>query len=310
MRNFVRLGTAPLVTTAPVAHLVRQSFGTTTAPAAAAAPSPFTVPIFTSLTLSSPAPGVIRVALNRPHRLNALTRTAFTEIHEAFEWIDTSSTTRAVLISGEGKHFCAGIDLETLGDLKRSIHDPSDLNADAATRARALARVIRQLQVEINAPARCRLPVIVVSHGEALGAGLALLCAADIRVAAGGGGIQVTEPRLGFACDLGTLQRITKQVASASWTMEMCLTARRVTVEEAFEKGFFSALHPTLAAADAAALAIAVQCAKLPPAAVEDTKRQLVLAYDGVRIADGLDLITLTNAAALQGNQIGGKKIK
>ena len=289
--------------------LLRRSLSsnlTGTLPAA----TPLTTPIFGALKLSQAAPDVLRISLNRPEKSNALSMSAIDELSEAFSFVNDSPSIRAVLLNGEGKHFCAGIDLEDFGVLLHSVHDPSDIFGDASTRARSLVKVIRTLQNNISSPSRCRVPVICATHGESLGAGMALLSFTDIRIGTAGGGLQVTEPHLGFACDLGTLQRLPKLVSSASWTNEMCLSARRVSNEEAFEKGFFSSIFPTKEAAEAAALNVAVRIAKLEPSAVEETKKSLQHTYAGVSEATGLEFIALTNAAALQGRKIGKRSQK
>ena len=202
---------------------------------------------------------------------------------------------RCVVLSGIGANFCSGIDLDDFGEL---LGDAHGLRADAAVRARHLAGVIAELQRFASAPAACRVPVVAVVWGECIGAGLDLLTACDVRVAAAGAGIQAAEPHLGFAADLGTVQRLSSLVGSASWARAFLLSAARARAEDTC--GLFSSVEADAPAALAAADALACRIAALPPAAVEDTKALLRFA-DGSRAADGLALVAALNAAALQG---------
>lgn len=122
--------------------------------------------------------------------------------------------------------------------------------------------------------------MICVLHGICYGLAIDLSCCADVRLAAADARLAVKEVDIGLAADIGTLSRLPRLVASASWVKDVCLTAREFGAPEALSVGFVSQVHPSKAAALDAAVAMAALLASKSPVAVQGTKELLNHARD------------------------------
>ena len=119
--------------------------------------------------------GVANVRLNRPDKRNALDGEMFRAIADAGEQLKSVTELRAVVLSGEGKSFCAGLDLAMFGQLDRAAGggSPGTIQASGITHlGQQVAWVWQELAV----------PVIAAVHGHALGGGLQIALGADIRI--------------------------------------------------------------------------------------------------------------------------------
>lgn len=125
-----------------------------------------------TLELAAPGDGVRVLRLNRPHRLNAIDEAMQTELRLVLDDLAADHAVRAVVLTGAGRGFCAGIDMRDFG--------PSMVGADAP----ALERMRFQERMAALAEAVWALPQPVISavNGPCVGAGLALCLAADIRI--------------------------------------------------------------------------------------------------------------------------------
>ena len=146
---------------------------------------------------------IAEVRLARPERSNALNATMWQEIRQAFEWIDSAPEIRVAILSGEGRHFCAGIDLGMLAGVQQQI-----AAADGARSREALRRLILDLQDCLTAIERCRKPVIAAIHGACVGGALDLVTCCDLRYAAADAIFSIKEIDIGMVADVGTLQRL------------------------------------------------------------------------------------------------------
>lgn len=135
-----------------------------------------------ALTIVRDGP-VTRIALNRPERRNALSRSLVRALHAAFTEIASDGETRVVLLSGGGPAFCAGGDIAEFAAAAESGHSESD--------AEALADCLAAI-------AACPVPVVARVHGAVFGGGVGLLCAADIVIAADETRFSLSEARLGI----------------------------------------------------------------------------------------------------------------
>uniref|UniRef100_A0A914PRA8 Uncharacterized protein n=1 Tax=Panagrolaimus davidi TaxID=227884 RepID=A0A914PRA8_9BILA len=128
------------------------------------------------------APFVTNVQLNRPQQRNALNGTLWQEIGDCFNFLASDPDTRVVIISGNGRAFCAGLDLKDSQDI---IQPPNPDSADdPARRSRRFREKIISYQNSFRAIEECPKPVIAAIHGACIGGGIDLIAACDIRVAA------------------------------------------------------------------------------------------------------------------------------
>jgi enoyl-CoA hydratase/carnithine racemase len=234
--------------------------------------------------------GVAHVELTRPERLNAMDRDMFEAIGEAFRSLGTDPAVRAILLSGRGRHFSAGLDL----DYAASQFPPSD-DPGRATEKRL--RHIRWLQDCFTAVEEARPPVIAAVHGGCIGAGVDLAAACDLRVAAADAFFQVAEVDVAITADLGTLQRLTRFVPEGV-VRELAFTGRRMEAEEAARLSLVTRVAPDRKAAIEAGLELAAVIAAKSPLAVAGAKMSLNYSR-GRTVEDGLRHVALWNAGAL-----------
>ena len=165
---------------------------------------------------------------------------------------------------------------------------------DGRRRERLLTRIER-LQDVFSTLERVRVPVIAAVRGACYGAGVDLITACDIRLCARDARFCVKEVDLGITADVGTLQRLPTIVGHGR-AMDLCLTARVVSSEEALNFGLVSEVCDDV---DARAMALARTLAAKSPLAVRGTKRVLLRQRDNPSVRDGLHYVATHNAAML-----------
>lgn len=235
---------------------------------------------------------VAEVALHRPDKANALTEQAFGEIKLAFEALDADPDVRVVILHGDGRHFCAGIDLELLLSIGAKTEDSCD-----GRKREKLHRLILSLQGTINAVEACRKPVLAAVHGGCIGGGLDLVAACDMRYCSADAYFTIKEIDLGMVADLGSLQRLPKLI-SPGMVAEMAYTGRHVGGEEAARIGLVNGVHGSKDEMLGHVRGIAAQIAAKSPLSIRGTKQVLQYARDH-SVAEGLQQIALWNAAMI-----------
>lgn len=117
---------------------------------------------------------VAHVIINRPQKANALHQEAWIELKAIFDNLDGDGSVRVIVLSGEGKLFCAGIDLELLMSVVEfeKIPEPQ--------RTRELYEMILHLQACVTAIEKCSVPVIAAIHNGCIGGGLDIVAACDL----------------------------------------------------------------------------------------------------------------------------------
>lgn len=241
---------------------------------------------------------VVHLILNRPERSNAMSPDFWADLPRIMRELDRDPTVRCAVISGAGRNFTGGMDLATFSDIVK-LFDEEPARASYALRDTILA-----LQETFNALERARFPVIAAPHGACIGAGIDLITACDMRLAAADTAFAVEEIHVGMAADVGTLQRLPKLIAPAV-AAELCFTGRRFSAEEARSFGLVSAIHADREATVAAALSLAHEIARKSPLAITGIKRNLAYARDH-SVADGLDYIATWNGGMLRAADLMG----
>ena len=240
--------------------------------------------------------GVAQVELARADKFNAMDHAMFAAIGDTFRALGRDPAVRAILLSGQGRHFTAGLDLEYAAAQFR----PS---SDAGRAAEAKLRQIDGLQVAFSAVEQARPPVIAAVHGGCIGAGVDLVSACDIRLASADAFFQIAEVDVAITADLGTLQRLGYLIPQGV-LRELTYTGRRVGAEEAARLGLANQVVADRDAAIAAGLELARTIAAKSPLAVAGAKKNLNHSR-GRPVEDGLRDVALWNAAALATADLG-----
>jgi enoyl-CoA hydratase/carnithine racemase len=214
--------------------------------------------------LCSISGGVADVRLNRPEKLNALDMAMFTALAETAAGLADAPGLRAVVLSGEGRSFCAGLDLAAFGKMAegerwRPADDPTSTGADGRSTAQRAVLAWHDLPV----------PVIAAVRGHALGGGLQIALGADIRIAAPDAVLSVFEINWGLPPDMAGTQLLPRLVGP-DVAAELIWTGRRVDAAEADRIGLV-----TRVADDplAAARELAARIAAVNPDAIRAAKR-------------------------------------
>ena len=213
--------------------------------------------------------GVADVRLARPGKLNALDPAMFSAFARIDATLKRDSGLRAVVISGEGRGFCAGIDVERI----RAIAEGDSLipGMDLTRRTQGLANFVQ------NAVWQWRelpVPVIAAVHGVAFGGGFQLALAADMRLVHPATRFSVLETKWGLVPDM-TGMHLMRHLAREDIVRELTYTAREFSATEALAFGFATRL---VDAPHAAAMAVAHEIASRSPDAIRAAKRLLNLA--------------------------------
>lgn len=221
--------------------------------------------------------GVADVRLNRPDKINALDPAMFAGIVEAGESLKADASVRAVVLSGEGRGFCAGLDFGSFqamaGDRRRDDATPTigDMNGRITHLGQQAAYVWQELAV----------PVIAAVHGVALGGGIQICLGADLRIVAPDARLSVLEIRWGLVPDM-TGTWMLPRLVGLDVAKELTFTGRMVSGEEAVRIGLATRVSDD---PRTEALALAREVAGKSPQAVRGAKR-LLNASVGRPVAD------------------------
>ncbi len=188
------------------------------------------------LTTERPSPGVLLLRLAKAASLNTLSAGLVRELHETLARVRDDSGTRVIVLTGEGRAFCAGIDLKGYGAPPGA--------AEGEGRVQAGMRVQEHIASLTAAFRETRAPIIAAVNGPAYGGGMSLALAADLRLMAEDAAFQASFIKRGqSACDVG-LSWLLPRITGFSRAADIMLTGRRVDAREAVEIGLASSVHP------------------------------------------------------------------
>ncbi len=207
-----------------------------------------------------------RIHLNRPKKRNALDRDMWAAIDEAIKQAAVDDEARAIIVSGEGKSFCAGLNLDPTGEMARNI-----MEAPSATQKEAFFKMVCQAQDIHTALERLRPPTIALIQGHCLGAGLELAVCCDLRLASAGTLFALPEANLGLITDVGGLQRLPRIVGPAK-AREIAFRAHRFDADEACAMGLVNKVCADEAELERVGQEWAADIAAKPPLAVQGAK--------------------------------------
>jgi len=216
--------------------------------------------------------GIVHLMLNRPEKLNALSAGLRVKLREALERFDDDREARVAIISGSGRAFCAGADVQAkmLGEVDAGPRSPGEEPGGRSP------RIHRTLLEMTNWK-----PVIAAVHGYAVGGGIVLALACDIVIAAEGTSFQVTEISRGISGN--EIWSYIRRRTGEEFANEVTLTGRRFSAGEAHARGMISQVVPGDTLIEAAN-ALAVQIAKNPPLAVQEAVRQRRMEFEAIEV--------------------------
>lgn len=232
---------------------------------------------------------IATVTLNRPDKANAMNAPMWDELQAAFEFCDADDRIRVVILSGHGKHFCAGIDLDMLTGLKAA--------GEPARASEQLRQQILRLQRNLSAIADCRKPVIAAIQGACVGGGLDIVSCADLRYASSDARFSIKEIDVGLVADVGSLQRLPRLIGDGL-LRELAYTGRMMGADESLAAGLVSGVLEDHEQLTARVREVANTIAAKSPLAIRGVKQTLAYGRDH-GLADSLDYVATWNSAML-----------
>jgi enoyl-CoA hydratase/carnithine racemase len=235
-------------------------------------------------TLRATAAGAVgHMVLNRPERLNALSRETLRELARAARWFDTQRAVKVVVVRAEGRAFSAGFDLNdfTNPDPTLTAHEEADLGrqmAEAVTNMNAIT--------------------IAAVHGRCVGGGLVLAAACDFRLAATDTIFSIPEVDLGIPLAWGGIPRLVRELGPAV-TKELVLTCREFGPDEALALHFLNrVVSPE--ALDATVDELAASLTTKSSLTLQATKRHVNAVMEAMGSTAGAGSDALALAAAMR----------
>jgi len=207
--------------------------------------------------------GIATLTLNRPEKLNAYVPQMGEDLVHAFRAVREDDAVRCVILTGEGRGFCAGVDLEALKAMHRGATPGSGPRLGEEEFVRGFALELLEFPK----------PVIAAINGAAIGVGVTMALPCDVRIASSAAKLGLTFARLGILPGLGSTHLLPRIVGLAK-AQELVLSARVIPAEEALEIGLVNRVVAPEELLEAAT-ALATEMAACDPDALALAKRAL-----------------------------------
>ena len=218
---------------------------------------------------------IAHVVLNRPDELNTMTPEFWRDLPKIVDEISERGSSRVIVVSSTGKHFCAGMDISVFTD--GGLEDDDDIETG---RARANFRYkVLHLQDTFNAFERARMPVLAAIQGGVVGGAVDMVTAADCRYATENAWFCIEEINIGMTADVGTLQRLPKLIPEGI-VREMAYTGERMPASRAKEVGLVNEVFADQPAMLDAVMSTAERIASRSPLAIHGTKEMINYSRD------------------------------
>ncbi|CAJ0783507.1 Short-chain-enoyl-CoA hydratase [Ralstonia condita] len=252
------------------------------------------IPLMTERILLNIEAGVADVRLNRPEKMNAIDPAMFEALVATGERLMHEADLRAVVLSGEGRAFCAGLDMASM----------ASLGQDSAGSDISGGRLARRTHGSANLPQyactvwrELPVPVFAAVHGVAYGGGLQIALGADMRYVTADTRLSIMEIKWGLVPDMGGMV-LTRGLVRPDHLRELIYTGRVVTGDEACALGLATRVVED---PRAAALAAARAIAQKSPDAIRAAKRLMRLTEDSdataILVAESVEQDRLIGAA-------------
>jgi enoyl-CoA hydratase len=215
---------------------------------------------------------VAHLVLNQPKAMNTMHPQFWRELDGVLSDLHRSGEARALVISSTGKHFSAGMALETFGGAIQ-------MNDKTPEGRAAVFDTLSDMQSTFTKLETLRIPVIVAIQGGCIGGAVDMVTACCIRYASAEAFFCIQEINIGMVADVGTLQRLPKLIPLAV-VKELAYTGRRLTADKAMHYGLVNAVFESPEATLQAAMECAKEIASKPPVAMWGTKQAIHFARD------------------------------
>ena len=215
---------------------------------------------------------IAHLVLKQPDTLNTMGPVFWRELDTVLTDLHHGNAARVLVISSTGKHFSAGMALDTFAGAIQ-------MNDQSPEGRAAMFDSLSDMQATFTKLEKLRIPVIAAIHGGCIGGAVDMVTACCLRYASADAFFCIQEINIGMVADVGTLQRLPKLIPLAV-VKELAYTGRRLQAERALQYGLVNAVLPTAEAALDAAMQCAREIAAKPPVAIWGTKQAIHYARD------------------------------
>jgi enoyl-CoA hydratase len=238
---------------------------------------------------------IAHLVLNQPEAMNTMHPTFWRELDTVLTQLHQDGSARALVISSTGKHFSAGMALETFAGAVA-------LDDQSPQGRAAIVDLLADMQATFTRLETLRMPVIAAIQGGCIGGALDMVSACCLRYATADAFFCIQEINIGMVADVGSLQRLPKLMPLAV-VKELAYTGRRLSAPQALAHGLVNEVFDTPQAMLAAALQCAGEIATKPPVAIWGTKQALHYARDH-SVDDALKQMGWLQAAIWSNQQV------
>ncbi|MBG6076370.1 enoyl-CoA hydratase-related protein [Polaromonas sp. CG_9.11] len=215
---------------------------------------------------------IAHLVLNRPEAMNTMNPAFWRELDAVLTQLHASGEARVLVISSTGKHFSAGMALDTFAG-------SSTLDDQSAEGRAAIFDLLAGMQATFTQLETLRIPVIAAIQGGCIGGAVDMVTACCLRYATADAFFCIQEINIGMVADVGTLQRLPKLMPLAV-VKELAYTGRKLGAARALAYGLVNEVFDTPEALLAGALQCAKEIAAKPPVAIWGTKQAMNYARD------------------------------
>ena len=245
---------------------------------------------------------IAQLTLNRPEKRNSMIPEFWDQLPQIIRRIDQESLARVIVISSTGPHFTSGIDISVFESSKKKTVDhekQQELNRVAGAK---LYDTVQYLQQTFSCLEESRIPILVAIQGGAIGGGVDLITACDMRYMTEDAFLSIFEINIGMTADVGTFPRICKLLPEGV-VKELAYTGRKMSATEAKALGLVNEIYKDHEAMLLGVMKIAQKIARKAPLAIYGRKMIINYALDH-STADTLYYIGIWNASMLQKDEI------
>ncbi|MGE0330747.1 MAG: enoyl-CoA hydratase-related protein [Ramlibacter sp.] len=215
---------------------------------------------------------IAHLVLNRPDELNTMHPTFWRELDEVLTQLHRQGQARALVMSSTGRHFSAGMSLDTFGGAIA-------MDDQSAEGRAAIYDLLTDMQATFTKLESLRIPVIAAIQGGCIGGAVDMVTACCLRYATADAFFCIQEINIGMVADVGTLQRLPRLLPMGV-VKELAYTGRRLGAQKALAYGLVNEVFDTPEAMLAAAMQCAKEIAAKPPVAIWGTKQVIHYARD------------------------------